>query len=82
MRSAVLNITFDGDLGLSGTGEERQRRGLPLIGYAFAALAAYLLVQSTVVLANGYHPITAIHLPATDERQQGPSPGLTGHDRG
>jgi divalent metal cation (Fe/Co/Zn/Cd) transporter len=41
---------------LSGTGEGRQRRGLRLIGYAFAALAAYLLVQSTVVLAAGYHP--------------------------
>ena len=41
---------------LSGTGEERQRRGLRLIGAAFAALAAYLLVQSTVVLAAGYHP--------------------------
>jgi divalent metal cation (Fe/Co/Zn/Cd) transporter len=41
---------------LSGTGEERQRRGLRQIGYAFAALAAYLLVQSTVVLATGYHP--------------------------
>jgi divalent metal cation (Fe/Co/Zn/Cd) transporter len=41
---------------LSGTGEERQRRGLRLIGYAFAGLAAYLLVQSTVVLAGGYHP--------------------------
>ena len=39
---------------LSGTGEER--RGLRLIGYAFAALAAYLLVQSTVLLATGYHP--------------------------
>ena len=41
---------------LSGTGEERQRRGLRLIGYAFAALAAYLLVQSTVMLVAGYHP--------------------------
>jgi len=41
---------------LSGTGAERQRRGLRLIGYAFAALAVYLLVQSTVVLATGYHP--------------------------
>ena len=41
---------------LSGTGGERQRRGLRLIGFAFAALAAYLLVQSTVVLAAGYHP--------------------------
>jgi len=41
---------------LSGIGAERQRRGLRLIGYAFAALAVYLLVQSTVVLAAGYHP--------------------------
>ena len=41
---------------LSGTGEQRQRRSLRLIGYAFAALAAYLLVQSSVVLATGYHP--------------------------
>jgi divalent metal cation (Fe/Co/Zn/Cd) transporter len=41
---------------LSGSGEERQRRGLRLIGSAFAALAIYLLVQSTVVLATGYHP--------------------------
>jgi divalent metal cation (Fe/Co/Zn/Cd) transporter len=41
---------------LAGTGQERQRRGLRLIGSAFAALAVYLLVQSTVVLAAGYHP--------------------------
>ena len=41
---------------LSGTGGERQRRGLRLIGYAFAALALYLLIQSTLVLAVGYHP--------------------------
>ena len=41
---------------LSGTGVQRQRRALRLIGYAFAALAVYLLVQSTVVLAAGYHP--------------------------
>src|SRR6266516_3746709 len=41
---------------LSGTGEARQRRALRLIGYAFAALAVYLLVQSTVVLASGYRP--------------------------
>ena len=40
---------------LSGAGEQRQRRGLRLIGFAFAALAVYLLVQSTVVLAVGYH---------------------------
>ncbi len=41
---------------LSGTGEDRQRQGLRLIGYAFAALALYLLVQSTVVLAAGFRP--------------------------
>ena len=41
---------------LSGTGAERQRRGLRLIGSAFAALAVYLLVQSTVAMAAGYHP--------------------------
>ena len=41
---------------LSGTGAEHQRHGLRLIGYAFAALAVYLLAQSTVVLAAGYHP--------------------------
>ena len=41
---------------LSGAGQERQRRGLRLIGYAFTALALYLLVQSTLVLATGYHP--------------------------
>ena len=41
---------------LSGTGEQRQRRALRLIGYAFAVLAAYLLAQSTIVLAVGYHP--------------------------
>jgi divalent metal cation (Fe/Co/Zn/Cd) transporter len=41
---------------LSGTDPDRQRRGLRLIGYAFAALAAYLLVQSTLVLAVGYRP--------------------------
>jgi len=41
---------------LSGTGAARQRRALALIGWAFAALAVYLLVQSTVVLAAGYRP--------------------------
>ena len=41
---------------LSGTGAVRQRRALRLIGYAFAALAMYLLMQSTVVLAAGDHP--------------------------
>ena len=41
---------------LSGTGEDRQRRARRLIGWAFAVLAAYLLVQSTIVLAAGYRP--------------------------
>ena len=41
---------------LSGTGQARQRRALRQIGYAFAALAVYLLVQSSLVLATGYHP--------------------------
>ena len=41
---------------LSGTGEDRQRRALRLIGGAFVLLAAYLLAQSTIVLAAGYHP--------------------------
>jgi divalent metal cation (Fe/Co/Zn/Cd) transporter len=41
---------------LSGTGEARQRFALRLIGAGFAALAAYLLVQSTVVLVTGFHP--------------------------
>jgi hypothetical protein len=33
---------------LSGSGRERQRRSLRLIGFVFAALAAYLLAESTV----------------------------------
>src|SRR4029453_4141280 len=41
---------------LSGVGEHRQRRALRLIGVAFAALAVYLLAQSTVVLAVGFRP--------------------------
>jgi len=41
---------------LSGTGEARRRRALRLIGIAFALLALYLLVQSTLVLVAGFHP--------------------------
>lgn len=41
---------------LSGTGEQRRRRALRLIGAAFAALATYLAVQSTVVLVTNHHP--------------------------
>jgi divalent metal cation (Fe/Co/Zn/Cd) transporter len=41
---------------LWGSGEARRRRALRLIGIAFALLAAYLLVQSTVVLVTGFWP--------------------------
>jgi divalent metal cation (Fe/Co/Zn/Cd) transporter len=41
---------------LSGSGEARQQRALRMIGAAFALLAVYLLIQSTWVLAAGYHP--------------------------
>lgn len=41
---------------LSGTGEDRQRRALRLIGAAFVGLAIYLVVQSVVVLATGTRP--------------------------
>jgi divalent metal cation (Fe/Co/Zn/Cd) transporter len=41
---------------LSGSGEDRQRRALRLIGGAFVALAAYLTAQSVLVLASGYRP--------------------------
>lgn len=41
---------------LSGTGQDRQRRALRLIGGGFLALAAYLAIQAVIVLAAGYHP--------------------------
>jgi len=41
---------------LAAAGEDRQRRALRLIGAAFLALAAYLAVQSAIVLAAGYRP--------------------------
>jgi divalent metal cation (Fe/Co/Zn/Cd) transporter len=41
---------------LSGVGEERRHRALRRIGFAFAALAVYLALQSTVALATGFHP--------------------------
>ena len=40
---------------LAGTGQNRQRRALRLIGGAFLALAAYLTAQSVVVLVTRYH---------------------------
>jgi hypothetical protein len=42
---------------LTGTGEDRQRRALRLIGGAFLALAAYLTVQSVPVLRSSW-PVT------------------------
>ncbi len=41
---------------LAGVGEQRQRRALRLIAVAFVGLAAYLSIQTAVVLAIGYHP--------------------------
>lgn len=41
---------------LSSADERRQLRALRLIGIAFALLAVYLAVQSTVVLVAGYEP--------------------------
>jgi divalent metal cation (Fe/Co/Zn/Cd) transporter len=40
---------------LSGTKRERERVAMRLIGTAFVALAIYLTIQSTVVLATGHH---------------------------
>jgi divalent metal cation (Fe/Co/Zn/Cd) transporter len=40
---------------LSGFGDERRAHALRLIGYAFVALAAYLLIQSGVALATQHH---------------------------
>jgi divalent metal cation (Fe/Co/Zn/Cd) transporter len=45
---------------LSGTGEQRQRRALRLIGIAFIALAVYLLVQSAVALIAQHHPAGSV----------------------
>ena len=41
---------------LSGAGEGRQRKALASIAVAFACLGVYLAVQSTIVLAVGFHP--------------------------
>src|ERR1700736_6530356 len=41
---------------LADAARERQRRGIRIIGVAFVALIVYLTLQSTVVLAVGYHP--------------------------
>ena len=41
---------------LADVSQERQRRAMRLIGFAFVGLAAYLGIQSTVVLVIGFHP--------------------------
>ena len=41
---------------LSGSGARRQRLALRAIGWAFVVLAAYLAIQSTLVLASGFRP--------------------------
>ena len=42
---------------LTGTDAARQRVALRLIGWAFVALAAYLLVQSVVALVTSHRPV-------------------------
>ena len=41
---------------LADVNQERQRRAIRLIGFAFVGLAVYLAIQSTVVLVVGFHP--------------------------
>lgn len=40
---------------LSDASEERQRRALRIIGFAFLVLAGYLAVQCTIILMAGHH---------------------------
>ena len=41
---------------LADVAQVRRQRAMRLIGFAFVGLAVYLAVQSTVVLALGFHP--------------------------
>lgn len=41
---------------LADVAQERRYRAMRLIGFAFVGLAVYLAIQSTVVLALGFHP--------------------------
>jgi divalent metal cation (Fe/Co/Zn/Cd) transporter len=41
---------------LADVAQERRQRAMRLIGFAFVGLAVYLVIQSTVVLALGFHP--------------------------
>ena len=45
---------------LSGSGQDRQRRALRLIGGAFVALAVYLTIQAVLVLVSGYRPGSSV----------------------
>jgi divalent metal cation (Fe/Co/Zn/Cd) transporter len=45
---------------LSGTGVERQRRALRIIGIAFVCLAAYLVTQSAVAIATHHHAAPSV----------------------
>ena len=40
---------------LADVSEQRQRRAMRLIGFAFVGLAVYLGIQSTIVLVIGFH---------------------------
>lgn len=44
---------------LTGAGEQRQRRALTLIGWAFVLLAVYLSAQAIVALVAGHHAAPA-----------------------
>jgi divalent metal cation (Fe/Co/Zn/Cd) transporter len=41
---------------LADIAHERRQRAMRLIGFAFVGLAVYLAIQSTIVLALGFHP--------------------------
>ncbi|WP_374007015.1 cation transporter [Leifsonia sp. LS-T14] len=41
---------------LSGTGDDRQRLALRLIGAAFVGLAGYLLIQTAIAIFTGHRP--------------------------
>ena len=41
---------------LADVAQERRQRAMRLIGFAFVGLAVYLAIQSTAVLALGFHP--------------------------
>ena len=55
----------------SGTGEQRQRLGLRLIGYAFAALAVYLLAPVHAGPGHEYQPATLGARDHLDRRDRG-----------